>query len=121
MNETEGTLAISTHTHPAGPVVLRLAGELDHYTGPSLRRAVEDVLRSPGTGIVADLSDLVYCDSTGMTVIITAYHRAQAAGSSFSVGGLSAVMTQLFRVAGLDQIFPMHSSVQDAVDALGRK
>ncbi|MFI9243830.1 STAS domain-containing protein [Streptomyces sp. NPDC053086] len=118
MNETEGVLGISAHPSRSGPVVLRLAGELDHYTGPSLRQAVEDVLRSPGAGVVADLSGLEYCDSTGMTVIITAYHRALAAGSSFSVAGLSPAMVQLFRVAGLDQLFTLHSSVQEAVDAL---
>ncbi|GAB1338342.1 STAS domain-containing protein [Streptomyces sp. E-15] len=118
MNGTEGALAISTRPSPAGPVVLRLAGELDHCTGPRLRQAVEDALRGPGTGLVADLSELDYCDSTGMTVIITAYHRALAVGSSFSVGGLSPVMAQLFRVAGLDQILTLYPSVQDAVDAL---
>ncbi|MEV7684985.1 STAS domain-containing protein [Streptomyces bungoensis] len=119
MNETDGALAISTHPSPAGPVVLRLAGELDHYTGPDLRQAVEDLLRTSGAGIVADLSGLDYCDSTGITVIITAYHRAEAMGSAFSVGGLSPAMSQLFRVAGLDQIFVLHPSVQEAVDALG--
>lgn len=118
MNETEGALAISTQPGPAGLVVLRLSGELDHYTGPSLRQAVEDVLSGPGARIVADLSELHYCDSTGMTVIITAYHRARAAGSSFSVARLSPAMTQLFRVAGLDQILTPHSSVEAAVDAL---
>lgn len=118
MNEAESTLAISTHACPSGPVVLRLAGELDYCTGPSLRQAVEEVLRGPGTGLVADLSELEYCDSTGMTVIITAYHRALATGRAFSVGGLSPALAQHFRVAGLDQIFPLHSDVQDAVEAL---
>ncbi|GAA3118009.1 STAS domain-containing protein [Streptomyces rameus] len=119
MNETEGALAISAHPSRSGLVVLRLAGDLDHYTGPRLRQAVEDVLRAPGPGVIADLSELAYCDSTGMTMIITAYHRALAAGSSFSVAALSPAMVQLFRVAGLDQLFTLHASVQEAVDALG--
>ncbi|MYW14691.1 anti-sigma factor antagonist, partial [Streptomyces sp. SID2955] len=51
--------------------------------------------------------------------IITAHHRAQAAGSSFSVAALSPAMVQLFRVAGLDQLFTLHPSVEEAVDALG--
>ncbi|GGW20664.1 anti-sigma factor antagonist [Streptomyces capoamus] len=117
MNDAEGTLSISTHSSPTGLVVLRLAGELDHYTGPGFRQAVEDVLRGPGTGVVADLSALEYCDSTGITGIITAYRLAEAAGSSFAVAALSPAMTQLFRVAGLDQVLTLHPSVQEAVDA----
>ncbi|MEU5310881.1 STAS domain-containing protein [Streptomyces sp. NPDC021562] len=118
MNDAEGTLAISTHPTPAGPVVVHLAGELDHYTGPRFRLAVEEVLRDPGAGVIADLSDLHYCDSTGMTVIITACRRAQAVGSSFAVAGLSPAMDQLFRMAGIDQLFPLHASVQAASEAL---
>ncbi|MEU4040107.1 STAS domain-containing protein [Streptomyces collinus] len=123
MNETEGTLAISAHPSPGGPggpVVLRLAGELDHHTGGRLGRAVEDLLRSPdaGTGIVADLSRLHYCDSTGITTIITAYDRAQATGSSFCVAAPSPAIAQLLRMTGLDQILTFHPSVEDAVDAL---
>ncbi|MFF2200031.1 STAS domain-containing protein [Streptomyces sp. NPDC058145] len=118
MNETESALSISTRPCPSGPVVLRLAGELDHYTGPGLRTAMADVLRAPGTGVIADLSALEYCDSTGMTEIITAHHRAEAVGSSFWVAGLSPAMAQLFRVAGLDQLLTVHSSVEEALDAL---
>ncbi|WP_250399211.1 STAS domain-containing protein [Streptomyces cellostaticus] len=119
MNETEGALSISTRPSPSGPVVVCLAGELDHYTGPGLRTAMADVLRSPGAGVIADLSALDYCDSTGMTEIITAYHRTRAVGASFSVAGLSPAMAQLFRVAGLDQLLALYPSVEEAVDALG--
>ncbi|MFF9607732.1 STAS domain-containing protein [Streptomyces sp. NPDC014684] len=118
MNDTEGALAISIDPSPTGAVVIRLAGELDHYTGPGFRQAVEEALRGTGVGVVADLSALDYCDSTGMTAFVTAYSQAEAAGSSFSVAALSPAMIQLFRVAGLDQVITLHPSVQVAVDAL---
>ncbi|MFC9283057.1 STAS domain-containing protein [Streptomyces collinus] len=125
MNETEGTLAISAHPSPGGVVVLRLAGELDHHTGPRLGHVVENLLHSTGTGagagIVADLSRLHYCDSTGITTIITAHDRAQATGSSFCVAAPSPAIVQLFRMTGLDQILTSHPSVEDAVDALSNR
>ncbi|MFD7131560.1 STAS domain-containing protein [Streptomyces sp. NPDC059894] len=122
MTEAEGPLAveITPQSDSAGPVVLRVTGDLDHYTGPGLRLAVDEVLRSPGTGVVADLSGLDYCDSTGLTEIIRAFHRAEAAGVTFSVAGLTPALDRLFRIAGLDELFPLHPAVQDAVDALGR-
>ncbi|MET8586722.1 STAS domain-containing protein [Streptomyces collinus] len=121
MNETEGTLTISAHPSPGGPVVLRLAGELDHHTGARLGHAVEDLLHRPGAGIVADLSGLYYCDSTGITTIITAHDRARATGSSFCVAAPSPAIVQLFRMTGLDQILTFHPSVEDAVDALSNR
>ncbi|MEU0333887.1 STAS domain-containing protein [Streptomyces sp. NPDC006193] len=117
MAEIEGALAITTQHDASGAVVLSVTGELDHYTGPALRQAVEEVLRTPGTGLIADLSGVQYCDSTGMTVIITTYHRAEAAGSPLVVAGLSPGLAELFRVAGLDQIFPLYPTVRDAVGA----
>ncbi|MFF3634817.1 STAS domain-containing protein [Streptomyces sp. NPDC002250] len=119
MNETEGALSISTRPCPSGPVVLRLAGELDHYTGPGLRTAMAELLSGPGADVIADLSALDYCDSTGMTEIITAHHRTEDKGSSFSVAGLSPALSQLFRVAGLDQLLAVYPSVEEALDALG--
>ncbi|WP_320777962.1 STAS domain-containing protein [Streptomyces sp. CRN 30] len=118
MTDIEGTLAITRQHHPAGPVVLHVAGELDHYTAPSLTQAVGEVPFGPDTDFVFDLSGLEYCDSTGLTVIITAFQRAESAGSSFSVAGLGPAMDRVFRVVGLDQVFTLYASTEDAVDAL---
>lgn len=118
MTDIEGTLNITRQHHPAGPVVLHVAGELDHYTAPSLTQALDDLPFGPGTDVVFDLSGLEYCDSTGLTVIITAYHRAESAGSSFSVAGLGPAMDRVFRVVGLDQVFTFYGSVGEAVEAV---
>ncbi|GAA2246293.1 anti-sigma factor antagonist [Streptomyces ruber] len=118
MTDIEGTLAITRQHHPAGPVVLSVAGELDHYTAPSLTQAVGEVPFGPDTDVVLDLSGMEYCDSTGLTVIITAYHRAESAGSSFAVAGLLPAMDRVFRVVGLDQVFTLFGSAEEAVEAL---
>ncbi len=120
MTEIEGTLAITRQTHPEGPVVLRVAGELDHYTAPGLTTAVDEVPFGPGTDVVLDLSGLEYCDSTGLTAIIGAYHRAENAGSSFSVAGLGPAMERIFQVVGLDQVFTLYGSVDEAVEGQRR-
>ncbi|MGC2998286.1 STAS domain-containing protein [Streptomyces sp. G35A] len=115
---TEPALTVEQQMHPAGPVVLTVTGELDHHTAPRLTEALEDVPLAPGTPLVIDLSGVAYCDSTGITVLVTAYHRAEAAGSSFSLAGLSHDLTRVFRTVGLDQVFTLHPTTDDALAAL---
>ncbi|MEV6809383.1 STAS domain-containing protein [Streptomyces sp. NPDC017248] len=116
---TEPTLTVVQQLHEAGPVLLQVAGELDHHTAPRLTRALESAPLAPGTPLVIDLSGVEYCDSTGITVLVTAYHRCQAAGCPFSLTGLSDDLARVFRTVGLDQVFTFHPTVDDALAAWG--
>ncbi|MFF3966127.1 STAS domain-containing protein [Streptomyces griseorubiginosus] len=115
---TEPDLTVDQQIHEAGPVLLKVTGELDHHTAPRLTQALEDIHLSPGTALVVDLCDLTYCDSTGITVLVTAYQRAEAAGSSFSLAGLGRDLTRMFQTVGLDQVFALHPTTEAAVAAV---
>ena len=117
---TESTLTVGQQIHESGPVLLKVTGELDHHTAPQLTQALEDVRLSPGAALVVDLSELTYCDSTGITVLVTAYQRAEAAGSSFSLAGLGHDLTRMFQTVGLDQVFALHPTIDAAVAAVRR-
>ncbi|WP_020139776.1 STAS domain-containing protein [Streptomyces sp. 351MFTsu5.1] len=115
---TESTLTVDQQIHEAGPILLKVTGELDHHTAPWLTEALDDVPLAPGAALVVDFSDLTYCDSTGITVLVTAYHRAEAAGSAFSLAGLGRDLTRMFQTVGLDQVFALHPTADAAVAAL---
>lgn len=95
-----------------------MSGELDHHTAPELPRAVRNVPLAAGAPLVIDFSGVTYCDSTGITVLVTAYHRAEAAGCPFSLTGVSHDLTRIFQTVGLDQVFAFHPTVDDALTAL---
>lgn len=115
---TEPALTVEQQMNPAGPVLLKVAGELDHHTAPQLTRALDDVPLADGPAVVIELSGLTYCDSTGITVFVTAYHRVQAAGGSLSLAGLNHDLTRVFQTVGLDQVFMLHPTADDALAAL---
>ncbi|MGW0331725.1 STAS domain-containing protein [Streptomyces sp. NPDC003011] len=115
---TDPILTVDQQIHEAGPVLLKVAGELDHYTAPQLTQALDGVPLTPGTALVIDLSGLTYCDSTGITVLVTAYHRTEAAGCSLSLAGLDHNLTRVFQTVGLDQVFTLHPTTDDALAAL---
>ncbi|MEU0337122.1 STAS domain-containing protein [Streptomyces sp. NPDC006193] len=50
--------------------VLRVSGELDLMTSPVLRQRVHDVVAEGHHSLVVDLSDVFFCDSSGVGVLI---------------------------------------------------
>ncbi|MET7681475.1 STAS domain-containing protein [Streptomyces sp. NPDC005423] len=50
--------------------VLLVSGELDLMTSPVLRRRVHDVVADGQHSLVLDLSEVLFCDSTGVGVLI---------------------------------------------------
>lgn len=52
--------------------VLRVSGELDLVTSPMLRQRVHDVVAEGHHSLVVDLSDVFFCDSSGVGVLIAA-------------------------------------------------
>ncbi|WP_369223401.1 STAS domain-containing protein [Streptomyces sp. R39] len=52
--------------------VLGVSGELDLVTSPVLRQRVHDVVADGYHSVVLDLSDVFFCDSSGVGVLIAA-------------------------------------------------
>ncbi|MEU7378653.1 MULTISPECIES: STAS domain-containing protein [unclassified Streptomyces] len=52
--------------------VLRVAGELDLMTSPVLRQRVHEVVAQGRHDLVLDLSEVFFCDSSGVGVLIAA-------------------------------------------------
>lgn len=109
------TLTVSVDPDSIRPSVLQVSGELDHHTAPRLRAALDEL--PADAGLVLDLTDLDYCDSSGITVLVSAQQRAQGADSSLSLVGLDPELVRHFRIIGLGDVFALHATVEDAVRA----
>ena len=118
MPQTDPDLAVTLKSHPAGPCLLAVDGELDYHTAPRLRAGLDEVPMQTGGGLVIDLSALTYCDSTGISVLVSAYHQAKAAGVALALAGMNPDIARIFRVIGLDQVFSSYDSVDAATRAL---
>ena len=119
MPQADQDLAVTLRPHPAGPCLLAAAGELDYHTAGRLRTALDELPLGEATALIIDLSGLTYCDSTGVSVLVTAYHRARAAATPLALAGMNPDITRVFRVIGLDRVFSSYDSVDAAVKAIG--
>ncbi|MGW1131671.1 STAS domain-containing protein [Streptomyces griseoluteus] len=109
-------LTLRPRTTPAGPV-LELIGELDHYTAPEVRAVLPGLTPNTGQQLVLDPGGLVFCDSTGITVLITARNHALAANATAVLAAVPAHPGRILRIVGLDQVFAIHLTAQDAETA----
>ncbi|MFE1228743.1 STAS domain-containing protein [Streptomyces sp. NPDC058745] len=108
------TLRIRT---TATGAVMELAGDLDHHTAPEVRDALPQIDLRRGQQLVLDLGAITFCDSSGITVLIAARNHALAAGAAIALAAVPERVTRIFRIVGLDQVFPSHASAQAAEDA----
>ncbi|GAA3140352.1 STAS domain-containing protein [Planomonospora alba] len=111
-------LTVTLQPHPVSPLVLTVAGDLDHHTVPRLRAALDDLTLAPGAGLVIDLSGLTFCDSTGISALVSAHQRAQDAGAALALAGLDPEIIRVFRIMGLDRLFSFHDTAEKAIASL---
>ncbi|WEH29313.1 STAS domain-containing protein [Streptomyces sp. AM 3-1-1] len=99
-----------------GPwVVVALAGELDHHTAELLREPLDSKLDAGCDRIVLDCSELEFCDSTGLNVLLGARLRAEAAGGGIHLAAMQPVVSRVFEITGADAVFQVHPTLADAL------
>ena len=106
-----------------GPTtVLALTGELDHDTAPALRdRLTEALARAGRQGhtptVIVDCSGLVFCDSTGLNVLLAARLQADEHGLSIRLAALRGHVVRMFDITGAGTVFSIHPDLDDALAA----
>ena len=98
-----------------GLAVLRVAGELDLFTGPELRRrALERLDRSDGDDLVLDLSDCPFVDSAGCAALLGVSRSVRARGGRPIIVTTHPGPAQVFATMGLADLMPVVASLGDA-------
>jgi anti-sigma B factor antagonist len=108
-------LAISTEEAGATSVVIALKGEVDLYTCPELKQELLRVIDDGATLVVVDLSETTFIDSTGLGVLIRGVERLQSEGGRLAVVCTDPNMTKVFEVTGLNRVFSIYSSRNEAL------
>ncbi|WP_406501226.1 STAS domain-containing protein [Streptomyces sp. NBC_01590] len=67
-------------TVQGGWTVLRICGELDLLTSPAVRQSVHDAVAVGRHDVVLDLSEVLFCDSSGVGVLIASRRLMRSCG-----------------------------------------
>jgi len=105
---------ISERTLEPGQIILDISGEVDVLTAPLLKDAIIDQVNKGASHIIINLESVEYLDSTGLGTLIGGLKRTREAKSRLSIAGMNSRIRRLFDITGIDKIFIIHETVEDA-------
>ncbi|MFC4590170.1 STAS domain-containing protein [Sphaerisporangium corydalis] len=118
MNFSVHVDAAPAEARPSPMRTLVLTGELDHGSAPHLQRALEDAYGDRCRHLVIDVSDLTFCDSTGISVFLGARRALAARDGGVALAGLNPRIERIFRLTGLARAFDTYPTAAEARAAL---
>jgi anti-sigma B factor antagonist len=95
--------------------VLRVAGELDLLTTPTLSEASSTELRKRPRVLVIDLTGVTFLASVGMSAIVAAHEEGGEQTQVRVVGGTRDTLRPI-RVTGLDNLLSVYPTLKAALD-----
>ncbi len=98
--------------------VLAVRGEVDLFTAPDVKAALGAAIDAGRTRIVIDLTETIFLDSTALGVLIGAVKRLRARHGALAIVNVDANIAKTFEITGLDQIFTIRPTRDEAVEAL---
>ncbi|TDB71479.1 STAS domain-containing protein [Micromonospora sp. KC723] len=98
------TFTVTHSPRDGGGVCLRLAGELDLSTSGELNETIDRLATQGERHLLLDLSELTFCDSTGIAAFVRGDNRASAAGGWLRLTGASGRVDRVLQVTGLADV-----------------
>jgi anti-sigma B factor antagonist len=111
-------LSLSTRAE-GDRTIVEVGGEIDVYTAPTLREQLIDLVSQGHQHIVVDMEHVEFLDSTGLGVLVGGLKRVRAQDGSLRLVCTQERILKIFRITGLEKVFPIHASVAEAVSAEG--
>jgi anti-anti-sigma factor len=98
--------------------VVNVSGEVDMETGPAFQRGLLSAIGVGRHGLIVDLSQATFLDSTALTSLVNAFDNLRKQGGGrLAIVATDPRMRALFDVARLDRDFRIYESRADAIAA----
>src|SRR3954452_6579376 len=101
--------------------VVSVAGEIDMGTGPAFQRGLLRAIGAGRGGLIVDLSQATFLDSTALTNLVNAFDALrQKGGGTVAIVASDSRMRALFEVARLERDFLIFSTREQALAVIAR-
>ena len=89
--------------------------KLDVSVSPELKGEFILLCRPQLKSLVVDLSDVEFCDSSGLSALLIAERKMRANGGVVKLAGLHKKVLTLIKISHLDRAFQIYDTVAKAV------
>jgi len=107
-------------TEQLGPeaYVISLKGEVDLYTAPEFKQQLLEVIGQGGREVIVDFTDTTFIDSTTLGVLVGGVKRLRTNEGQLSLVCSDRNITKIFEITGLDRVFTIYPTRDEAVSKL---
>jgi anti-sigma B factor antagonist len=109
---------ITTEQLGEGRYVISLSGEVDLYTAPEFKQQLLEVISQGAGTVIVDLTNTTFIDSTTLGVLVGGVKRLRPNGGQLSLVCSDRNITKIFEITGLDRVFTIHATRDEAVEAI---
>jgi anti-sigma B factor antagonist len=95
--------------------MIALRGEVDAATVPALRAALNRAVSADGSGVVVDMCDVTFIDSTGLMTLLNALRRVVRRQGRLAIACHNPTVLRLFEVTRTDETFDIFPTREAAV------
>src|ERR687895_1339749 len=96
--------------------VVAVSGEIDLFTAPEFKQRMSAPIDEGRSNLIVDLTATTFIDSSSLGVLIGAHRRLKLRGGSLVVVCDNEAIVKTFRITGLDGVFTLVRSLDDALD-----
>lgn len=101
-----------------GVHVVAVAGEVDIFTAPDLKRVIAQAIDDGAQRLVIDLTRTRFLDSTALGVLIGAVKRLRPLDGRMAIVNTEPSTTKTFQITGLDRIFTIVETREQALESV---
>jgi anti-sigma B factor antagonist len=112
---TEELITVRAEQPVAGTVLLRVAGEVDMLSSPTLRESIATALNQNGKRLVLDLDGVEFLGTSGLAALVEARASAEARDSELWLACSRRQVLRPLRIAGLIDLFRVADTVPEAL------
>jgi len=118
MRRTTVDLSLATRLE-GDRTVVEVGGEIDVYTAPQLRSALNDAVADGARHLVVDMTGTEFLDSTGLGVLVGGLKRVRTMNGDLELVCSSEKILKVFRITGLTKVFTIHPTIDEALGTAG--
>jgi anti-anti-sigma factor len=90
--------------------------KLDTLSAPDLKSELLILIKGGQRNIIVDLSNTRYCDSSGLSALLTGNRLCKEVEGSFVIAGLQPAVEKLIQISQLTQVLSIVPTAEEAID-----
>ena len=90
--------------------------KLDAIVAPDLKSELVLISKQGAKNILVDLESVKYCDSSGLSALLTGHRICKEANGSFILSSVQPAVEKLITISQLNSILTIKATAKDAID-----